>query len=231
MTNALAIDTTSDVLGLALLKDGRLAANHYKPTGKAMNRTILLVLEGLLAGAGLTLGALHLIVAARGPGSFTGTRIGLAVAKSIAMVQGCPLVGVDTLRLLAAQTEPEQERPFHAALNCVRDEVYHASYRWGPNGLESLGDIALSTLAELPRVAGAAPVVLRRFAPEQPGHEQALAKLQPAPLAHPHPDGELLLGEGLRIHRSQGEGSQGGGPPRPVEPIYLKPEAFRTWKR
>ncbi len=226
MTNALAIDTTSDYLGLALLKDGRLAANHYKPAGTEMNRTILLVLEGLLAGAGLTLGALDLIVAACGPGSFTGTRIGLAVAKSIAMVQGRPLVGVDTLRLLAAQTKPEPERPFHAALNCVRDEVYHASYRWGPQGLEPLGGMAMTTLAELPNLAGKAPVVLRRFAPEQPGHEQDLARLSPAPLARPHPDGELLLGEGLRIHRACGS-----GPLPPVEPIYLKPEAFRTWKR
>ncbi|MCZ6843290.1 MAG: tRNA (adenosine(37)-N6)-threonylcarbamoyltransferase complex dimerization subunit type 1 TsaB [SAR324 cluster bacterium] len=225
MTNALAIDTTSEFLGLALMKAGRLAANHYEATGTEMNRSILTVLDDLLARAALKLEDLELIAVARGPGSFTGTRIGLAVAKSFALVQGLPLVGVDTLRLLAAQGEAAEGECFYAVLNCVRDEVYHAAFRWEGEGPQPLGEIGMSTLAALPELVEEAPVVLRRFPPEQPGHEESLAKLNRLPLRHPAPDCALLLSEALRMHRAHG-----GRPLSPAEPIYLKPEAFRKWK-
>ena len=136
MTTALALDTTSDTLSVALHQEGRPAASHYAPAGTRTTATIFGVIEKLLAGAGLAPEALEVFIVARGPGSFTGTRIGLAVAKTFARVLGCPLIGVDTLRLLAAQTEPVEERPFHALLNCVRDEAYHAPFRWRDGRLE-----------------------------------------------------------------------------------------------
>ena len=107
MTHALAIDTTSQVLSLALMKDDRPAGQIYDAVGNSMNRTILNVIDGMLKEAALTTNDLDVIIAARGPGSFTGTRIGLALARSFAQVLGLPLVGVDSLRLLAAQAAPE----------------------------------------------------------------------------------------------------------------------------
>ena len=220
MTHALAIDTTSQVLSLALMKDDRPAGQVYDAVGNAMNRSILTVIDGMLKGAGLTTEDLDVIIAARGPGSFTGTRIGLALARSFAQVRGLPLVGVDTLRLLAAQAAPEHEGRIHAVLNCIRDEVYHACYRWVAQGLEALGEIQVSTFAALPEIAADTPVVLRRFPPEQPGHQAALAALRPAALKHPQPDATLLMEQGMAIYRA-------GPPLPPAEPIYLKSEAFR----
>ena len=75
VANALAVDTTSEYLSLAVMKDGRTAAQVYTATGTEMNRTILIVIDRLLKEAGLATEELQLIVAARGPGSFTGTRI------------------------------------------------------------------------------------------------------------------------------------------------------------
>lgn len=229
MTNALAIDTTSEVLSLGLMKDGRCVAQHYEAVGREMNRSILSVIDRMLVGAELDTEALQLIVAARGPGSFTGTRIGLAMARSFAQVCGLPLVGVDTLRLLAAQAVTEPGGAIHAVLNCTRDEVYHAAYRWGGAGLEPLGEIRMTTFANLPEIIGDAPVVLRRFKterterPGQPGHETALATLRRAVLQRPAPDATLLLEQGLGLFQA--------GAPWPVaEPIYLKSEAFRKWK-
>ena len=226
MTNALAIDTTSQYLSLGLMKDGRTVAQHYDPAGKEMNRTILTVIDGMLKDARLTTHELDVIVAARGPGSFTGTRIGLALARSFSQVRGLPLVGVDTLRLLAAQAAPEQQGDFHAVLNCIRGEVYHARYCWSDAGLVALGEIAVSTFDALPGIAGDDPVVLRRFPPEQPGHEASLGALRPAVLRHPHPDATLLMEQGMALFHA---GADGAAPP-PAEPIYLKSEAFRKWK-
>ncbi|MCH7477857.1 MAG: tRNA (adenosine(37)-N6)-threonylcarbamoyltransferase complex dimerization subunit type 1 TsaB [SAR324 cluster bacterium] len=224
MTTALALDTTSDYLSVALHQEGRPAASHYAPAGTRTTATIFGVIEELLAGAGLAPEALEVFIVARGPGSFTGTRIGLAVAKTFARVLGCPLIGVDTLQLLAAQTEPVEERPFHALLNCVRDEAYHAPYRWRDGRLESLGPIALGTFASLAPQIGEAPVMLRRFEPGGPGHEEALGRFNLLTPRHPFPDGELLLRAGLEFFASD-------GPRPPADPIYLKSEAFRKWKR
>jgi tRNA threonylcarbamoyl adenosine modification protein YeaZ len=225
VTHALAIDTTSEFLSLAVLEAGRPVANHYALAGTRMNRSVLLVIEELLAGAGLTPEALDLLIVARGPGSFTGTRIGLAVAKSFAQVHRRPLIGLDTLHLLAAQSEPVEGRPFHALLNCARDELYHAPFGWREGRLESQGAIGMTTFAALPKVIGEAPVVLRRFEPADPAHEEAAGRLNRLPLRCPFPDGLLLLREGLALYEANP-----GGPFPAAEPIYLKSEAFRKWK-
>ncbi|MBI4084032.1 MAG: tRNA (adenosine(37)-N6)-threonylcarbamoyltransferase complex dimerization subunit type 1 TsaB [Candidatus Lambdaproteobacteria bacterium] len=231
MTNALALDTTSDMLSLALLKAGRPAASHYAPCGTRTAQVALEVIDGLLRSAGLELGRLDVLVVARGPGSFTGTRIGLAIALTLGQVTGRPVIGVDSLHVLAAQTGPADPRTFHVVLNCVRDEAYHAPFRWEGGRLRCLAPIALDRLESIAAQVGAAPVVVRRFEPvarggEGRGGEALLAALTPMALRHPQPDGLRLLAVGLPLYLERP-----GGPFPRVEPIYLKSEAFRTWQR
>jgi tRNA threonylcarbamoyladenosine biosynthesis protein TsaB len=226
--HALAIDTTSDVLSLALLRAGRLAAAQYDAIGRRTTQEILPRIATLLREAGLAPGDLDVLVVARGPGSFTGTRIGMAVALTFAQVTGRPLVGVDSLRLLAAQTAPEDGREFPVLLNCARDEVYHARYRWEAGGLARTTGMTLRRLETLlPELRGE-PVVLRRFRPgvgTTPEAEAAFAALPRRALRHAQPDGVRLLAAGLGRFLAE----PGGDWPR-VEPIYLKSEAFRTWR-
>ncbi|HUJ74896.1 MAG TPA: tRNA (adenosine(37)-N6)-threonylcarbamoyltransferase complex dimerization subunit type 1 TsaB, partial [bacterium] len=181
--------------------------------------------EELLAGAGLEPAALDVFIVAKGPGSFTGTRIGLAVALTLAQVTGRPVVGVDSLNVLAAQAEPAGPARFHVLLNCARDEVYHAPYARQGDALVAQAPIALTNLALAVERIGSEPALLRRFEPAQPGLEPLLARLNPMPLRHPWPDARLLLEVGLREWRARP-----GGPFTRVEPIYLKSEAFRTWR-
>lgn len=225
MIHALAIDTTSDYLSLAVLKGGRPAGSRYLPCGVKATQIVIQEIDGLLTGAGLTAHDLELIVVAVGPGSFTGTRIGMAAAATFGQVLARPVIGVDTLQLLAAQTEPAADVTFHALLNCARDEVYHAAYRW--NGVPvALGPIAMTTFGELHRVVGEAPVVARRFDPAPANGEDPLSRFDPMPLRRPHPDAELLLELGLARYREHPAG------PFPLpQPIYLKSEAFRKWRR
>jgi tRNA threonylcarbamoyl adenosine modification protein YeaZ len=227
--HALAIDTTSDYLSLALLKADQPVGSHYALCGVQAAKRIFAEIETLLAGAELTAAELDLIVAAVGPGSFTGTRIGLAVAQTFAHVLARPIVGVDTLQLIAAQTEPGGERGrepvFHALLHCARDEVYHAPFRWAESGPERTGEIGLTVFSELPAIVGEAAVVLRRFDPSSTQGEEVIARLRHAPLRHPFPDGLLLLEQGMLRFRAKP-----AGPFPPPQPIYLKSEAFRKWR-
>ena len=229
MTRALAIDTTSDYMSLALHVDGDVVDSRYELSGARMNAALLPTIGAMLATAGLTPRALDVIVVAQGPGSFTGTRLGLAVALTFAQVLGTPLLGVDTLHVLAAQTEPSLAGTFHALLHCTRSEVYHAPFRWTAHGLpEAQAPIALEHIARLPLLLGAAPVVLRRhdgLRPLRADAQAALDGLRRAPLRHAAPDALRLLAVGLPRYRARP-----AGPFPAVQPLDLKPEAFRRWE-
>ncbi|MEE8434668.1 MAG: tRNA (adenosine(37)-N6)-threonylcarbamoyltransferase complex dimerization subunit type 1 TsaB [bacterium] len=242
--NILAVDTTSDFLSLAVMKDGAPGDAPYEALGRRMAREILPRIDALLKGAGLKAGDLDLLLVARGPGSFTGTRIGMGVAQTFAQVLEIPLLGVDTLTLLAAQTDPAESRPFHVVLNCARDEVYHARFRWRDGVAEMEGAITLRQLETLAPEIGGAPVMLRRFGREDgrilenetvakpvinprgdPDTETRFAALNQVSPCHPRPDGKRLLAVGVPRFLAHRE-----GPWPPVLPLYLKSEAFRTWQ-
>lgn len=108
------------------------------------DEVLLALIDGVLQDAGATRGELSGIVVGRGPGPFTGLRVGLVAARSIAAVLGIPLCGVCSLDALAHQALAEAdaasestdlpERTVAVALDARRREVYHARYRRLPDG-------------------------------------------------------------------------------------------------
>ena len=224
MTHALAIDTTSDYLSLGVLRAGRIAANHYALCGTAIARTILPRIEELLAGAELEPAHLDVLIVNRGPGSFTGTRIGMSVALTLGRVLGKPVVGVDALSVLAAQADPAYTDPFYTILNCVRDEAYTARFHRRRGRIEPLSGIRLTTLAEAAAQAGRAPCLVRRFAPLPPAPADTDG-LAPVPLRFGQPDALCMMEVGLPLYLDNAH-----GPFRTPTPLYLKSEAFRTWR-
>ena len=102
---ALAFDTASDMLALCLgdVSGGQpqLIAAADAPAPRSSDQVLLTRAGELLAGAGLSPADIDLVIAGRGPGSFTGVRIGIATAKGIACGLGCPAFGVSTLDAVA----------------------------------------------------------------------------------------------------------------------------------
>jgi tRNA threonylcarbamoyladenosine biosynthesis protein TsaB len=99
----LAIDTATRQATVALgTPDGRLVAGHDWPVGHTHAETLLPALRELLAGAALEPADLAGIVAGTGPGGFTGLRVGLATAKTLAHGLGIPIAGIATTDALAA---------------------------------------------------------------------------------------------------------------------------------
>ena len=92
-------------------------------------RTLLPLIDEVLAAGGVALRALDLLAVSIGPGSFTGLRIGLSVAKGLALATGLPVVGVPTL---AAYADTAGPRPglVCPVLDARKGEVYAAAFHW-----------------------------------------------------------------------------------------------------
>ena len=150
----LAIDTSTDLAGIALF-DGTVRAELAWVAGRKHSVQLLPQVERLLDLVGLDTAALNAIAAARGPGAFTGLRVGLAAVQGLALALGIPAYGVGTLDVLAAGQEASDlpVRPLlHAGRNRFATALYERRGGWGQ--LERTTDIVgieLGQLAELVR--------------------------------------------------------------------------------
>lgn len=98
--NVCALDTATARLGVAVSAEGRYAESVLDE-GLHHTEHLTAELDRLLDRSGLEAAALDLIVCVRGPGSFTGLRIGMAVAKGLSFGGGTPLVSIPSLDLYA----------------------------------------------------------------------------------------------------------------------------------
>lgn len=124
----LAIESATNVAGLALVAEEKVIAEATLNTGKTHSQRLMPMLARLLEEAELELADLDGIVVSGGPGSFTGLRIGMATAKGLAYAAQKPLVTVSTLDSLALNCAGRSEL-ICPILNARRNEVYSAVYR------------------------------------------------------------------------------------------------------
>lgn len=125
----LTIDTTTKVTAVALAEDGRLIGEGFLHTTKTHSERIIPMLNQLLTAADWSLSELDMIGVVRGPGSFTGIRIGIATAQGLAQVLKLPLIAVVSLDTLAWAGLGRTE-DIVPILDARKNEWYTARYRW-----------------------------------------------------------------------------------------------------
>jgi tRNA threonylcarbamoyladenosine biosynthesis protein TsaB len=125
----LAIDTATPHGGVALVRDGAVLGERRIEAAREHSRLIPVAIRELLAAAGVSVGAVDVVAVSRGPGSFTGIRVGLAFAKAFC-ASGTPrLVLVSSLAGLARGAHAGEDVAFVAALfNARRGQVYAGFY-------------------------------------------------------------------------------------------------------
>lgn len=101
--NILAIDTSNQVLGVAILKDGQILGEVVTNLAKNHSVRLMPAINHLMEEVSMTPDQLDKIAVAKGPGSYTGVRIGLSTAKTMAWALEIPVVGVSSLETLAYQ--------------------------------------------------------------------------------------------------------------------------------
>ncbi|HEX4024431.1 MAG TPA: tRNA (adenosine(37)-N6)-threonylcarbamoyltransferase complex dimerization subunit type 1 TsaB [Steroidobacteraceae bacterium] len=149
----LALDTATDLCSAALWIDGEVRTREALAP-RAHGELILPMVEELLAGASLSLGALDAIAFGRGPGAFTGLRLAAGIAQGLALSVQLPLLPVSDLRAVAAQALAAQApaasapaTPPRRALVCQdarMEEVYWACFERGVGALHLVGDEAVA---------------------------------------------------------------------------------------
>lgn len=99
--NVLAIDSSNDVLGIAVLSKTKVIGEYITNLRKNHSVRVMPAIQQLLADCDIEPAELDKIVVARGPGSYTGVRIGVTIAKTMAWSLNIPLSGVSSLSILA----------------------------------------------------------------------------------------------------------------------------------
>jgi tRNA threonylcarbamoyladenosine biosynthesis protein TsaB len=137
----LSIDTASTTGSVAVVAGETMLAEYTIARRETHSRRLMDMIDGVLDAAGLGLKELDGLAFTRGPGSFTGLRIGLSVVKGLSLISGKPLVGISSLEVLAHQV-PDRSRLICPMMDARNNEVYCAQYRFAEEGFQRVAEEA-----------------------------------------------------------------------------------------
>ncbi len=123
----LAIDTALDACAAAVLDTdtAKIIAQESQPMKRGHAEALMPLIARVMKAAGVAFTSLDRVAVTRGPGSFTGLRVGLSAARGIALAAGKPAVGLTTLTAYAAPFVGEKnQHPVISAIDARHDHVY-----------------------------------------------------------------------------------------------------------
>jgi tRNA threonylcarbamoyladenosine biosynthesis protein TsaB len=144
----LALDTSTRTVGIALYDGAQVLSESTWTSHDYHTVELAPAVAETFKKSGKSVEDLEALVVARGPGSFTGLRIGLALAKGIALVRHIPIIGIPTLDALAA-AQPVGSEPMVAVLRAGRGRLAVNWYRAVAGVWQSEGNIEALTPADL----------------------------------------------------------------------------------
>ena len=154
----LALESSAKAASAAVARDGRLLDLEFSNDGLTHSVTLLPMAELALRKCGLTVRDVDAVAVSRGPGSFTGIRIGVSAAKGLCWGAEKPAIGVSTLEAMAWNAvDVSPESIVCCAMDARRAQVYNALFRIdGGKPLRLTEDraVSLDALAEELRQTG-----------------------------------------------------------------------------
>ncbi len=123
----LMIETSTECCSVALADGTQILASRVNETPRQHAAQLVPYIQEVLKESGVSADALDAVAVSEGPGSYTGLRVGVSTAKGICFGAGVPLIGIDTLEILARQAEGRHDRII-AMLDARRMEVYAAPF-------------------------------------------------------------------------------------------------------
>ncbi len=154
MVRALAIETSGRVGSVAIVLDGKVLREEQFSHGLKHAAGILPLIDRLCGELAWKPGNLDHLYISAGPGSFTGLRIGITLAKTLAFATGVKIVAVPTTRVLA-ENAPAEAAHVIVVLDAKRDQIFTARFErvdgvWAEREAARLDSLA-AMLARAPR--------------------------------------------------------------------------------
>lgn len=130
MALILSLETATSVCSVALHQKGELIALMELHQDNVHSQKLMLLVEDIFDKSGLNVADLSAVSVSSGPGSYTGLRIGVSIAKGLAFAHDIPLIGIDTLEALAFQVRQVLAKGEHVVpmMDARRMEVYMAVF-------------------------------------------------------------------------------------------------------
>lgn len=221
----LGIETSTVRGSVALVENGQLVARQEHTEANAHAERLLPLIDAAMKAAGWEASGLQRIGVGLGPGSFTGVRVGLALAQGLALGLQIPLVGVCSLRAMAAAVPPGLPGLRVACLDARRGEVFVGAYE------DATASTAPAPLVVprgeldklLNRLSNTAPLVVTGEVAFEPGDATLTAPttpwLAPSPRTVPYraPDADLPDARWTATLATTAT-----LPLLPLEPLYLR---------
>jgi tRNA threonylcarbamoyladenosine biosynthesis protein TsaB len=226
----LGIETSTPQVSVAIGSEQGLVASAMVSRGADTSEFLLPAIRFCLDGAGLDFRNLGGVAVSLGPGLFTGMRVGVATAKSLAHALSVPIVGMASLDLVAYDVR-YSSKAICAVLDARRNEVFHAFYRPSPGGIQRMTEYAVETPERLAAGISSRPrevllvgngALLYRDVFENCGSVIELASIN-----HSFPDAQALVELSVpRIFREDFDSLY------ELKPLYLRRSARRIdWER
>lgn len=130
MAYILCLETATQVCSIALCKDGNIVAKKESDAPNAHSRVVAQFIQDILRESGIGIERLDAVAVSKGPGSYTGLRIGVSAAKGLSYGRDIPLISIPTLRSLTAGaiTADDSADLYCPMLDAKRMEVYTALF-------------------------------------------------------------------------------------------------------
>lgn len=145
--NLIAIDASGVAGSVAYYKEDHVVGTYYICDKLTHSQTIMPMLEDIKHLLQIDLNEVDAVAVTAGPGSFTGLRIGVTTAKTLALALNVPLIGVPTLDVIAGNI-PLTEHLICPLMDARRNQVYTAVYRQEKEELKRLTDYLAIDLDE-----------------------------------------------------------------------------------
>ena len=228
----IGIDTSTRFCSLGLIEEASVLIEYTLNNSQKKHSSILIpTIKNILEMMDLTLQDIDGIAVSLGPGSFTGLRIGLGVAKGLSYARSLPLMGIPTLDALAFSFK-EIPCLICPILDAKKEEIYHAVFRGGGGNLNKVMDykcedinsllVRLSSLKEKIIFLGEGIIKYREIIKERIGQDALFIDPQ---LVLPRGANVAFLGlEKLKIGKEDNIFT--------LSPLYLrKSEAEIAWEK
>lgn len=219
----LILETSSRTAHVALALGDELRGVRRLDESRRNARDLAPAVGSLLAEQRWRPRDIQAVIVSRGPGSYTGLRVGIMSAKTFAYATGCGLLAVDTFAALALQT-PASVACVDVVADAQQDKVYVQSFLRVADGWQPSSELAIRRVADWLAAREASAWVTGPGLHKWAGQLPAEVSIVESSLWEPQP--ASLLQIGLARYRA-GERDD----PWTLEPLYLRPSsAEEQWR-